>query len=95
MSRSTEAIKPLSSRITDRPKGKTRWSLCRSLSRVYVGASVQVNRRTTSTCYSRKFTSESFALDDDAGGKTGRVARPEVAPRGREAARGQIACAIC
>ena len=42
-----------------------------------------------------KFTSESFNLDDDAGGKTGRVARPEAEPRGREAARGQIACAIC
>lgn len=42
-----------------------------------------------------KFTSESFNLDDDAGGKTGRVARPEVAPRGPEAAQEQIACAIC
>src|SRR5262252_7547328 len=51
----------LSSRITDRPKGKTRWSPCKSQSRVCVGASVQVapslcttltNRRTTSTCYS-------------------------------------------
>ena len=42
-----------------------------------------------------KFTSESLNLNDDAGGKTGRVARPEAEPRGREAARGQIACAIC
>ena len=42
-----------------------------------------------------KFTSESLNLNDDAGGKTGRVVRPEAEPRGREAARGQIACAIC
>src|SRR5262249_51916638 len=42
-----------------------------------------------------KFTSQSLNLDDDAGGKTGRVARPEAEPRGREVARGQIVCAIC
>jgi len=42
-----------------------------------------------------KFTSKSLNLDDDAGGKTGRVARREAAPRGRDAARGQSACAIC
>ena len=42
-----------------------------------------------------EFTGESFHLDDDAGGKSGRVGRPEVAPRGRGAARGQIACATC
>ena len=41
-----------------------------------------------------KFTSESLNLNDDAGGKTGRVARPEVRTRGPEAGRGRIACAI-
>src|SRR5262252_4873231 len=34
-----------------------------------------------------EFTGESFNLDDDAGGKSGRVGRPEVAPRGQGAAR--------
>jgi len=33
------------------------------------------------------FTGESFNLDYDAGGKSGRNGRPEVEPRGREAAR--------
>jgi hypothetical protein len=42
-----------------------------------------------------EFTGESLNLDDDAGGKSGRVGRPEVAPRGRETARGQIAYATC
>jgi hypothetical protein len=43
----------------------------------------------------RQFTGECLNLDDDAGGKSRRVGRPEAAPRGREAARGQIACATC
>jgi hypothetical protein len=42
-----------------------------------------------------EFTGESFNLDDDAGGKRGRVGRPEVAPRGQEAWRERIACATC
>ncbi len=42
-----------------------------------------------------EFTGESFNLEDDAGGKSGWVGRPEVAPRGRGAARGQIVCATC
>ena len=42
-----------------------------------------------------EFTGESLNLDDDAGGKSGRVARPEVPPGGQEAAQEQIACAIC
>ncbi len=41
----------------------------------------------------REFTGERLNLDDDAGGKRGRDARPEVANLGQEAARGRIACA--
>ena len=42
-----------------------------------------------------KFSGQSLNLDDDAGGKRGRDARPEVATPGQEAARGRIACATC
>ena len=42
-----------------------------------------------------KFTGESFNLDDDAGGETGRDGRPEARTRDPEAARERIACAIC
>src|ERR1700694_3256438 len=43
----------------------------------------------------RKFTSEGLYLHDDAGGKRGRAARPEVAPQGRADAPRQIVCATC
>ena len=43
----------------------------------------------------REFTCQHLNLDDDAGGKRGRDARPEVAIPGPEVARGQIACATC
>ena len=42
-----------------------------------------------------KFTSESFDLNDDAGGKSGRGARPEVRLPDPGAAPGRIACATC
>ena len=41
----------------------------------------------------RKFTSEGLYLNDDAGGKRERVARPEVVPPGRADAPRQIVCA--
>jgi hypothetical protein len=43
----------------------------------------------------RKLTGEGFYLNDDAGGKRGRDARPEVVPQGRADAPRQIVCAIC
>ncbi len=43
----------------------------------------------------RQFTGQRLNLDDDAGGKRGRDARPEVATPGQEGARGQIVCATC
>src|SRR5712692_5244284 len=43
----------------------------------------------------REFTGEGLNLDDDAGGKRGRDARPEVATPSQEVARGRIACATC
>ena len=42
-----------------------------------------------------KLTGESFSLHDDAGGKRGRDARPEVVPRGPVDEPEQIACATC
>src|SRR6516164_3914845 len=42
-----------------------------------------------------KLTSESFYLHDDAGGKRGLDARPEVVPRGPVDEPEQIACATC
>ena len=41
----------------------------------------------------RKFTSEGFNLNDEAGGKSGPCARPEAAPPGRAVAPGRTACA--
>ena len=38
----------------------------------------------------RKFTSEGLYLHDDAGGKRGRAARPEVAPQGRVGGANQL-----
>jgi hypothetical protein len=43
----------------------------------------------------RKLTGEGLYLNDDAGGKKGRAARPEVAPRGQAGAPRQIVCATC
>src|SRR5580693_7731004 len=43
----------------------------------------------------RKLTGEGLYLNDDAGGKRGRAARPEVAPQGRADAPRQIVCATC
>ena len=43
----------------------------------------------------RQLTGEGLYLNDDAGGKSGRVARPEVAPPGRADAPRQIVCATC
>jgi len=43
----------------------------------------------------RKLTGEGLYLHDDAGGKRGRDARPEVAPPGRADAPRRIVCAIC
>jgi hypothetical protein len=43
----------------------------------------------------RKLTGEGLYLNHDAGGKTGRDARPEVARPGRADAPKQIVCATC
>jgi hypothetical protein len=43
----------------------------------------------------RKLIGEGLYLNDDAGGKTGRDARPEVAPPDRADAPRQIVCATC
>ena len=43
----------------------------------------------------RKLTGEGFNLNDEAGGKSGPCARPEVAPQGRVVAPDRSACAIC
>ena len=43
----------------------------------------------------RKFTSEGLYLNDDAGGKKERAARPAVVPPGRADGPRQIVCATC
>ncbi len=43
----------------------------------------------------RQLTGQSLDLDDDAGGKSGLVARLEAPPRGRVIERGRNACATC
>lgn len=43
----------------------------------------------------REFTGQGFNLNDEAGGKSGPCARPEVAPQGRVVAPDRSACAIC
>src|SRR5262245_52661888 len=42
-----------------------------------------------------QFTRQRLDLDDDAGGKSGLVARLEAVPRGRVIEPGKIACATC
>jgi hypothetical protein len=43
----------------------------------------------------RQFTSESFYLNDETGGKSGPYARHGVRPRGRANGPGRIVCATC
>ncbi len=43
----------------------------------------------------RKFAGEGLNLNDEAGGKSGPYARPEVAPPGQGAEQDKTACAIC
>jgi hypothetical protein len=43
----------------------------------------------------RQFTSESFYLNDETGGKSGPYAHLGVRPRGLASGPGRIACAIC